>query len=100
MTHNETIDLSRQAQEVLRNRAFDEAFARYREKCVEQLQQADPLNVDLVLTLKRHLTSLSVVRKNLEAMLDDGKMAQEALDFERQTLAQRAKNNMRRVVNG
>jgi hypothetical protein len=100
MNHNDTVELARNAKTITTNRAFNEAFNRYREKCIEQLQAADPLNVDLVLTLKRHLTSLSVVRKNLEAMIDDGIMAEQAINLERQTLAQRAKSAVRRVVNG
>ena len=97
MSPNDRIDLAGQAKVILGNKAFEEAYRLYREKCIEKLQEADPLNVALVLTLKRHLTTLSVVRKNLESLLDDGKLAQEQLDFERQTFAQRTKNALRRV---
>ena len=98
MSLNAEIELARQAAECMKNPALTEAFNRYRDKVVSELQACDPLNVAMVLTLKRHLTSLSIVRKNLEIMVADGLEAQKKLDFERETIAQRAKNAMRRVV--
>jgi hypothetical protein len=96
MTVQQEIELGRLAKVVLTNPAYEKAYSLYRDKIVEQIQAADPLNVDLVMTLKRHLSSLSIVRKNMEILLSDGEIAK--LNFERQTLADRAKAAFRRVA--
>lgn len=100
MTANDQVELARNAKAVTTNRAFIEAWARLRERIVDQIEAADPLNKELIDTLKRHLTTIKVVRRNLELMIEDGVMAEQAIDFERKTLAQRAKSAVRRVVNG
>lgn len=95
MSHHDDIELARRAKEALSNPALEAAFARYREKIVDELQKADPREVAFVMTLKRHLSSLSVVRKNLEIMMADGAEAKQKLDFER-TLTERAQAALRR----
>ena len=98
MTPQGVQELARHAKSALSNPAIEEAFKRYEAKIIENLRLADPLNVELVLTFKRHLTSLHVVRRNLEIMVDDGKEADQKLAFERQTLAERAKAALRRIA--
>lgn len=97
MSHAD-IELARHAKTALTNPALTEAFARYEAKIVENLRTADPLNVEIVLTFKRHLTSLAVVKRNLEIIVADGLEAEQKLDFERQTMAQRAKAALRRIA--
>lgn len=95
MSHHDDIELGRRAKEALANPALEAAFARYKEKIVDELQKADPREVSFVMTLKRHLSSLSVVRKNLEIMVADGAEARQKLDYE-QSLIERAQAKLRK----
>lgn len=84
------IDLGRWAEQVLTNPAYASAWDRLRAKIIDELSRADDRDADLVMTLKRHLTTTNVVRRNLEMMIADGKEAKVQLDFE-MTKLQKAK---------
>ena len=90
------LDLAKQAKSALENPALIEAFARYEKKVIEQIKAADYKDRDLLDTLKRHLTSLSVVRRNLEVMMEDGEVRKQ-INLE-QTAFQRAKTAFRRIA--
>lgn len=77
------VQLANHAKSTLSNPAVDEAFDRYRAKCIEQLQKCDPKDTELTAIFVRHLQTLSVVRKNLEIMVADGMEAEAKLDWER-----------------
>lgn len=80
MSRQDEIELGRQAQQVLKNPAYLKAWELYEAKLWEQFKSSN--SVEFMQNLRRQQSSLTIVKRNLEALIAGGIEAQAKIDFE------------------
>lgn len=75
-------EIGQAAEQVLTNPVYQEAWAAYRLRILEEIEAADSKNIDLVVHLKRLLSAASAARGHMERLVKEGAFAAKQLEFE------------------
>lgn len=84
MNTEERLKQASEAKAILENPRWISAWAQYRQQLLDEIERADPEDVETVLRYKRLLAAGTAARAILERTITDGKVADLELASEKQ----------------